>query len=287
MSRTPPKRRWSEQGAEEDEERPRKRSTHHQSNSSFSSTQRESDSSTQFAPKPFRKSPSSSHGRVQLPPIQNYLRDPHGESQLPSSSFVRTEIRSDNVTGAQASHADATEHSRPWVVEDQQQRIEQPWKSSASTRIVPRQTYVPSRDIAPIPASPHREWGRSPSHLSRMLQDSAPQDARLPPPPGQDEHGRSYSDVAPVPSPAWYTSTTDLPWDRRYSSDPNIYSSGISSSYPPEHHAHTANPYIWDASRSERGPTGASFASVANPNGRKRRGNLPKESTAILNDWWV
>ncbi|KAI9672606.1 MAG: hypothetical protein M1831_000041 [Alyxoria varia] len=75
-------------------------------------------------------------------------------------------------------------------------------------------------------------------------------------------------DSAPPPPPS----------SDRYQSGPGGYSPSPSSTH--RHSDHASSQLIWESSSQAGGGAGS------NPNGRKRRGNLPKESTNILNDWY-
>ncbi|KAL9085548.1 MAG: hypothetical protein Q9159_004646 [Coniocarpon cinnabarinum] len=131
----------------------------------------------------------------------------------------------------------------------------------------------------PSPRS-HREsddWVASPTRVGRGF-PGAPGSATYSHIPLQhDLHSRSYSGASSsatehYPPIALSVEARGYPVERTFGENQ------VSPSDP-------AAKYFWEGHAAESAANSASNTGLANPNGRKRRGNLPKESTHVLNEW--
>ena len=167
--------------------------------------------------------------------------------------------------------------------------------SSQSAISSPKRARPPSNPLLVHPSP--REISRTSSIAARVEVNSpsirldatvhkrSPQEPRLPP-PDPDRYIRAQVDAVANPAPA-YPPIMMRPTDRRYSFDPPGVAGHERQSHYHMDPVHESSPYLWEVSRGSGVATSGPYTGLANPNGRKRRGNLPKESTTILNEWYV
>ena len=212
---------------------------------------------------------------IQLPPLQTYLRDHHESQQHPSSAGLRQDTRPENFQLSHPTALDSVSLARPSLTLEHPRHPTR-LMSERLPKEVGRELSAPPIGRPPMVSVVP---GIVPSPTHPALPRSAPSAYPLPL-PRRDEYGRSYSATCSTHS-SLYAPIAVSPESRRYSLDQMSTLSSHTQTTPTD----AASRYIWEMPPAGTASSAVPLGGMANPNGRKRRGNLPKESTQVLNDW--
>lgn len=236
--------------------------------------------------------------RPQLPPISSYLQSVANDSDVPardrypppplyqhrergaSSASLQTRLPpivtkefGSAVPLARPTPTEPASHTSKGSYSTSHSSLPSPYGSSPPS--YPPTMVRPSPTSAPFPPAAERDdrlalpptSDPSRAHsLGPLAGEQRPFYEAYPQPPGPD---RRYSTgFMPGPPPASSAPRAGPP-------PPQMGAHYGAAPPPPQANGDLPAHYVWEM------PVAA-----INPNGRKRRGNLPKESTSILNDWF-
>lgn len=226
--------------------------------------------------------------RPKLPPLQTYLRSCHADVDtcsrpLPSRDADMPWTRDRSNSGANG----ATLPTLPRIVTSDFPPASRPVPTDPIAYATSKSSYSGSRSTLSSPHSTSPTSYAPPSSYPSAVNASYGRSERDPlrPTPAASDPARSHSLSSTNGESVSGPYEPYAAADRRYSTGyipphaQRVHGAPPTSHYatmpPPPHGAEVPAHYVWEM------PVAA-----INPNGRKRRGNLPKESTSILNDWF-